>query len=283
MDYLLRQDAEEEKKLINSIGNLNIRQTRRLWILAKKFEEITQAQLYFDWSKPLGKSQENNEHHGRRRLLRTALQNAKHIPKNTAAFSAGHWGSPMINMASVELLDDICQIRLSLDHVMARDQKYFLIMFQRSLQHQIQGKALLYSIEILAAQRDAISADLGLKEIDRPPIPRILAIVELLKYTLLPDRHAGEDRDCGICYEELDKDIPTGAKIKVTRESRGGHTDTTYLIEGTPVRSTHCTAKLPCGHFFGAKCIWRVFLTDTKCPFCRHEYEPQLTRYDRLQ
>ena len=286
MDYLLRQDVDEENACFDSVARLDSRQSRRLCSLSEKLEILIDELLrYFDWSVLSADIPGTEAQQRRSAQLKSAIDMAQHIPKDVAGIEAGYWDHPSIRESVViELLDDINHISQSQDYILARDQKHFLLVAKTYLIYELQDEEVLQSnlidIKVQNAQRDALAADLNCKEVDRPPIARVIAIVDIIEYVKAPSELFQNDEYCSICHEEFSKGMPEGSNITVWRESKNGNTDTTYVIQGTPARSTHHTAKLPCGHIFGAKCIWRVLLEGKTCPICRHNYAKELAKYD---
>ena len=130
------------------------------------------------------------------------------------------------------------------------------------------------------SQQDALAVELGQPEIGIPSMSRILAIVDMVKYVEIPQEVENGNREgCGICYDNLEQGRPKGTEVQVLRQRNDGMLTSSYIIKGTSSRQTHHTAQLPCGHYFGSRCIWQHLLENQTCPYCRHDYGTQMNKY----
>jgi len=278
MDILLQLDQNEERDLTRRKSFLNLRETRRLWILRSKLN-LKHQLLKYDWPP----RSPTDEEELRLFQLKSAAATSKHAP-TPGSEKEGLWVGSEI-FARIELFDD-CEI-ISKDAFtpLARDHKYSLMMCKRYLRLSCQPNfsvttRFLLNIPFIRSHQDALAVELSKRDTGIPQTSRVLAIADLITYIPVPkevDKRTHED--CAICFEEFEGGIPEGADVQVVRDTSGGMINTSYIIRGTPSRLTHHTAQLPCLHYFGSRCIWKYFLDYSSCPYCRREYSGNISKY----
>jgi len=267
----LKRDFAEQNELICSRG-LNRRQIRRLHILYHKYwMELQLLCFEFPPRKP------NDEENAQVERLRDAVRSLHVNPRYLTNIEL---------TAHSELLDEIqleSDLKVTVHHL--RPVKYSLIMSLQYLRHNMSGyereaQAMMDPV-LIRSQQTAICGVMYKAAVedcdDRVPNERILGIVDLLKYV---NPQSEKHDDCSICYEALREPVPVLSENNITRgafqEELGVYK---MVVSGILPPFSHCVAQLPCGHQFGAKCIWKWMLQNLQCPLCRRRYALELRKY----
>ena len=266
------RDHLEQNQLLDRLPTLSFTQTRRLYTLYHKYR-MDLMLLCFNFPPRAA----------------TDVEMAQ-MDRLRDAVSEGPITGYLSNIqltAYSELLDE-CRLRLKLyDEVHApRTRRYTFLMKKRYLDHIIKGEEekaeAMKQPGYIRAQQTAICAVIFRASIfqnnNTISNRRILAVVDMVKYVNLQQT---DDKDCSICYGELQREIPVIQENNIQMgeyDPELGHIP--LVCNGTIPSDTHCAAELPCGHKFGAKCIWKWVLRRNMCPLCRNDCTNDLNKYE---
>ena len=268
----LRRDFAEQNMLVFT-RLPNFGQKRRLRVLYHKFWMEMQLLCFeFPPRKP------NNEEAGQLIKLGNSIRFGQPVKYQTGLDLTGH----------SELLDEY-QMAFEQTRTVfhLRTVKCTLLMKIVYLRHVLsgnhaEGRVMVDPVRIRDQQTAICSImykAIQDKRDDGVSNGRILAIADIIRYV---DHTPEDDKYCTICYENFRSVPPVLRDNNIRRGSFLAQLDVyKILCFGELPAGTHCLAKLPCGHKFGAQCIWTWMLEHHQCPLCRYDYAASLRKYDQ--